>query len=124
MYVDDRNSSWYLCSSAYDLETREVSWKQVFVREIIIIPRAQFELLHNKKESSSSAHALIADGGRGGGGGRGRAGGKRGGKSGGRGAGGGDNGNSSINQISGENGAAAGAEKQPAKGPMCFNCYG
>ncbi|CAN0407353.1 unnamed protein product, partial [Laminaria digitata] len=77
--------------SEYDLEIRELSRKQVFDREEIInIVQAQFELQRKKKKSSSSAHALVADGGRGGRGGRGR----------------------------------AGAEKQPAKGPMCFNCRG
>ena len=56
----------------------------------------QFELLEKKTKSSSSAHALVADGGRGGGGGRGRAGGKRGGKGGGRGGRADNNGNSSV----------------------------
>ena len=80
------------------------------------IVQAQFELL--RKKSSSSAHVLVAYGG------RGRAGAKRGGKSGGRGWGGDNNGNSSRSQKDGESGAAAGAEKQPAKGPMGFNCRG
>ena len=87
------------------------------------VVQAQFELLR-KRKSSSPAHALVADGGRGEGGGQGRAGGKRGGKSSGRGGGGDNNGNSDRSQKGGESGAAAGAEQQPAKGPMCFNCRG
>ena len=35
-----------------------------------------------------------------------------------------NNGNSSSSQKGGESGAAAGAEKQPAKGLMCFSCRG
>ena len=60
--------------------SKSESWKQVFDREDIMnIVQAQFELL--RKKSSSSAHVLVAYGG------RGRAGAKRGGKSGGRGGG-------------------------------------
>ena len=97
--------------------SKSESWKQVFDREDIMnIVQAQFEL--PRKKSSSSAHVLVAYGG------RGRAGAKRGGKSGGRGGGRNNNGNRSSSQKGGESGAAAGAEKHPAKGPMCFNCHG
>ena len=86
----------------------------------INLVQAHYELL--SKKNSPSAHALVSDG-RGGGGGRGRPGGKRGGQGGGRGNSG-KNGCTKKDKNSGSGGDAAEAEKQPAKGPICFNCRG
>ena len=97
--------------------------KQVFEREEIInLVQAQYELLSKKKKNSPSVHALVSDR-RGGDGGRGCHGGKRGGQGGGRGNSG-KNGCTKKDKKSGNGGDAAEAEKQPAKGPICFNCRG
>jgi len=74
--------------------------------------------LARKKKSSPPAHRLVV-GGRGGAGGRGHPGGKRGGRGGGR----GHNGNRKVKTSSDGNDGAE-DDKQPAKGPMCYNCRG
>eukprot|EP00904_Undaria_pinnatifida_P001193 jgi/Undpi1/11074/HiC_scaffold_30.g13372.m1 len=115
----------YLCAAAlpleHNLEIRELRRKQVFVdRETMNINQAQLELL--SKKSSWSAHSLVADGGCGEGDGQGSVGEKGSAKNGGRGAGDND-GNSSRSQKRGENGVAAGAEKQPGPRSQCVSTW-
>ena len=105
--------------SEYELEIRELNRNQVLDRnEIINLVQVQYDLLGKKKKSSPAAHALVVDG-CGGAGGRGHPGGKREGRGGGR----GHNGNRMVKKSSdGYDGAED--DKQPVKGPMCYNCRG
>ena len=106
--------------SEYELENRELNRNQVLDRnKIINLVQAQYDLLGKKKRSSPAAHALVVDG-RGGAGGRGHPGGKRGG----RGSGRGHNANRMVKKSSDGNFDGVEDDKQPAKGPMCYNCRG
>ena len=100
----------------FDLEVRELNRKADFDRdEVMNLVCAQYELLSKKKKQSSS-HALVSDGGCGKGDGRGRGGAKRGGCNG--------DGRGSSHTEKKAGGEAAENEKQPEKGPVCFNCRG
>ena len=100
----------------FDLEVRELNRKTDFDRdEIMNLVYAQYEIL-SKNNKQSPSHALVSDGGRGKGGGRGRGGAKRGGRN--------DGGRGSSHTEKKAGGKAAENEKQPEKGPVCFNCRG